>query len=109
MADIFIMPNRYWNNKVEGLPNALIEAGARSKPLIAGDHGGSKEAVRNGVTGLLVDPESVNDIARAVITILKDKEKALEMGRAGKDVVQKFHTEEGMIKNYISAINGASQ
>lgn len=109
LADIFIMPNRYWNNKIEGLPNALIEASARGKPLIAGDHGGSKEAVRNNMTGLLVDPESVEDVARAILEILKDKKRAMEMGKSGKETVTKYHTEEGMIKNYISAINKAVQ
>jgi len=105
LADIFVMPNRYWNNKVEGLPNALIEASARGVPLIAGDHGGSKEAVRNNVTGLLVDPQSVEDVARAIITILSDDKRALEMGKSGKETIMKYHTEEGMIKNYISVID----
>jgi len=109
MADIFIMPNRYWNNKIEGLPNALIEASARGVPLIAGDHGGSKEAVRNNMTGLLVDPQSVEDVARAILEILKDDKRAMEMGKSGKEVVTKYHTEEGMIRNYISAINKAAQ
>jgi len=109
MTDIFIMPNRYWNNKVEGLPNALIEASARGVPLIAGDHGGSKEAVRNNLTGLLVNPESVEDVARAILEILNDEKRALEMGKSGKEAVTKYHTEEGMIRNYISAINKAVQ
>jgi len=109
LADIFIMPNRYWNNKVEGLPNALIEASARGVPLIAGDHGGSKEAVRNNMTGLLVDPESVEDVARAILEILNDNKRALKMGKSGKEAVTKYHTEEGMIENYISAISKAVQ
>lgn len=109
LADIFIMPNRYWNDKVEGLPNSLIEASARSVPLIAGDHGGSREAVRDNVTGLLVDPQSVEEVAQAIITILKDDKMALEMGKSGKDTVIKFHTEEEMIGNYISAINKVVQ
>ncbi|MEZ4547868.1 MAG: glycosyltransferase [Thermodesulfobacteriota bacterium] len=45
LSDAFIMPNRYWNNKIEGLPNVLLEASARGKPVIAGNHGGSVEAV----------------------------------------------------------------
>jgi len=109
LADIFVMPNRYWNDKIEGLPNSLIEASARSVPLIAGDHGGSREAVRDNVTGLLVDPQSVEEVAQAIITILKDDKMALEMGKSGKDTVIKFHTEEEMIKNYISAINKVVQ
>lgn len=109
LSDIFIMPNRYWNNKIEGLPNALIEASARGKPLIAGDHGGSKEAVNNGTTGLLVNPESVEDVAQAIISILKDEKLAQEMGASGTENIVKRHTEEGMITNYITAIQKASQ
>ena len=105
LSDIFIMPNRYWNNKIEGLPNALIEASARGKPLIAGDHGGSKEAVRNNQTGLLVDPQSVQEVAQAIIAILKDDDLAMKMGASGREHIRKFHTEEAMIANYISAIN----
>ncbi len=107
LSDIFIMPNRYWNDKIEGLPNALIEASARGKPLIAGRHGGSVEAVHDNITGLLVDPESEQDVARAIIEILSDEGLAEQMGRAGKENVLSRHTEEGMISNYISAINKA--
>jgi phosphatidylinositol alpha-1,6-mannosyltransferase len=109
LSDVFIMPNRYWNNKIEGLPNSLIEASARSKPLIAGNHGGSKEAVQHNISGLLVDPESVKDVAQAIITILKDENLALSMGSSGRENILKNHTEEGMIANYISAIEKASQ
>lgn len=104
LCDIFIMPNRFWNNKIEGLPNSLIEASARRKPLIAGNHGGSIEAVRNNATGLLVDPESSEDVAQAIITILSDKKLAQQMGEAGRENIIKKHTEAGMIKNYIDVI-----
>lgn len=104
MCDIFIMPNRYWNNKIEGLPNSLIEASAREKPLIAGNHGGSIEAVRDNGTGLLVDPESPEDVATAIMKILSDDELAHKMGKAGKENILKNHTEAGMIKNYIDVI-----
>ncbi|MEM7008436.1 MAG: glycosyltransferase family 4 protein [Thermodesulfobacteriota bacterium] len=104
MCDIFVMPNRYWNNKIEGLPNALIEASARKKPLIAGNHGGSVEAVKDGETGFLVDPESPEDLASAINKILGDEKLAIGMGAAGKENVLKNHTEDGMIKNYIDVI-----
>lgn len=103
LSDIFVMPNRYWNNKVEGLPNSLLEAAARSKPLIAGDHGGSREAVINNETGFLVDPENVEAIANAILTILGNSAKALRMGASGKKRIKQFHTEKGMIDNYIDA------
>jgi len=39
LNEIFVTPNRHWNNKVEGLPNSIIEANAL--PVIAGNHSGS--------------------------------------------------------------------
>jgi len=107
MSDVFIMPSREWDNKVEGLPNALLEAGARARPVIAGKGGGSSEAVRDGVTGILVDPESVTEIAGAIVSLLKDPEKARLMGENGRKMIEEFHTESGMIKKYVDVLKGA--
>ena len=105
LCDVFIMPNRPWNNKVEGLPNALLEAGARRKPAIAGDHGGSKEAIQHGLTGYLVNPESADEIADAILALLMDEEKARNMGENAKRMIERSFTEEEMIKNYLHVIN----
>ncbi len=107
LADAFVMPSREWGNKIEGLPNALIEASARAKPVVASKQGGSVEAVRDGVTGILVDPESVTDIADAVKSLLRDPDRARLMGESGRGVVKEFHTETGMIKNYIDVLKTA--
>ncbi len=104
-CDIFIMPNRPWNNKVEGLPNALLEASARGKPTIAGDHGGSKEAIKHGLTGYLVNPLSAEEIADAITTLLDNEEKAQSMGKNGKEMIERHFTEEIMIDNFLKLIN----
>lgn len=109
LSDIFVMPNRYWNNKIEGLPNSIIEASARAKPVVAGNHGGSIEAVRDGVTGLLVDPESVEDTARALLSLLRDEKTAHSMGVKGREKVIESHTEKSMIESYASAIKEAGR
>ena len=90
----------------------MIEASARAKPVIASKQGGSAEAVKDGISGILVDPESVTDIADAVKSLLRDPHKARLMGESGREMVKEFHTEAGMIKNYIDvlkkALNGKS-
>jgi len=106
LSNIIIMPNRYWNNKIEGLPNALLEASARGKPVIAGNHGGSVEAVEDGVTGILTDPESVRDVADSLLSLLRDPEKAHLMGENGRKRVLQTHTQQAMIDNYVRALNG---
>jgi len=107
MADIFVMPSRDWDSKVEGLPNALLEAGARARPVIAGKRGGSAEAVRDGITGMLVDPESAPEIAAAMVSLLEDPAKARLMGENGRKMVREKHTESGMIKKYVDVLKGA--
>ncbi|MBI2485389.1 MAG: glycosyltransferase family 4 protein [Deltaproteobacteria bacterium] len=109
LCDVFIMPNRPWNNKVEGLPNAFLEASARGKPAIAGDHGGSKEAIQHGLTGYLVNPESIDEIADAILVLLSDEEKARNMGENAKLMVEKSFTEEKMIKNYLKVIKSLTE
>lgn len=101
MCDVFIMPNRFWNNKVEGLPNAILEGSARGKPIIAGAHGGSKEAVKHGITGYLVNPENTDEIANTIVELLGDEKKAKQMGQNGRLMVKSMFAEECMIKNFI--------
>ena len=46
--------------------------------------GGTSEAVEDGVTGLLVDPLDVGEIAEAIVRILKDQELARRLGENGR-------------------------
>ena len=61
----------------------VLEAMSLAKPLVATTIGGPAEIVINGVTGLLVEPGRPEELARAVTTLLSDRERAAEMGRRG--------------------------
>ncbi len=60
-------------SEVEGLPNVLLEAQALGVPVVTTDAGGSAEAVLNGITGLLVQEDSVHTLAAAVERVLRDE------------------------------------
>ncbi len=45
--------------------------------------GGAADAVEEGVSGLLVDPESAEAVANAIVSLLRDRAKARAMGQAG--------------------------
>lgn len=84
-CDVFIMPNREEaNHDIEGFGIVFLEAGACGKPVIGGRSGGVCEAVVDGETGLLVDGEDPRAIANAVLSLLADGERLLEMGRKGR-------------------------
>lgn len=52
-------------------------------PVVAGNVGGALDAVLNGETGLLVDPDDAYAVAEAITTLLLDRDRARTMGEAG--------------------------
>lgn len=68
-------------SKWEGMPIAIIEALCKGKPVVVTDTGGTRELVRNGVTGYLTQPGSYEELADRVIEILRDKKSFAEMSR----------------------------
>lgn len=91
MADVFIMPARQIGSDVEGFGIVYLEANSFGKPVIAGKSGGAGEAVIYGETGILVDPDNVSQIAKAIINLMTDQEYALKLGANGKArVADKF-------------------
>ena len=73
LGDVFVMPNRRLDNgDTEGFGLVFLEANACGLPVIAGSDGGSKDAVRDGVNGLLVDGHSVAAIAAAMRSLRQD-------------------------------------
>ncbi|HEX9664467.1 MAG TPA: glycosyltransferase family 4 protein [Patescibacteria group bacterium] len=93
LADVFIMPSRQIDDfDVEGFGIVFLEAGHYGKPVIAGQSGGVADAVVDGQTGLLVDPENINEISQAIIKLLTDPELADKLGRQGQQrVIAEFN------------------
>jgi phosphatidylinositol alpha-1,6-mannosyltransferase len=85
-CDVFVMPSREdpVTGQVEAFGIAHLEAGACGKPVVGGLSGGTPEAVLDGESGLLVDPEQPGQIADAVIRILNSPELAQSLGEAGR-------------------------
>lgn len=84
-CDLFVMPSRREGVDVEGFGIAFLEAGLRRKPVVAGDCGGVADAVVDGGTGLLVDPDDWRATAAAIRVLLDDPERARRLGRAGRE------------------------
>jgi len=63
---------------------SIIEAMACGKPVIASNQGGPQEIVLEGVTGHLTSPGNEEELARRMISLLSEPEKATQMGLAGR-------------------------
>jgi phosphatidylinositol alpha-1,6-mannosyltransferase len=89
LADVYIMPSREIAEagSVEGFGITYLEANACRIPVIGGRSGGVSDAIVDGETGLLVDPNDVDAIAAAVIRLLSDPAVARKMGDNGRERV----------------------
>jgi glycosyltransferase involved in cell wall biosynthesis len=72
----------------EGLPLAILEAMAQSKPFVGTSVGGIPEIVRDGETGLLVPPDDPEALARAITRMLDDPSLAARFGQGGRRLVE---------------------
>ncbi|MGI6374175.1 MAG: glycosyltransferase family 4 protein [Patescibacteria group bacterium] len=94
-CDILVMPARELVGDYEGFGIVYLEANLVAKPVIAGDSGGVRDAVVPEETGLLVDPEKVEDLAAAIIRLAEDKDLRERLGRAGqKRAITEFNWEK---------------
>jgi glycosyltransferase involved in cell wall biosynthesis len=86
----------------EGLGSAALLAMAHGVPVIGSRVGGLREIVIPHRTGLLVDNHTTQ-IATAVHMLLNDKDLALQLGRAGRDLVSSRYTLQNMIDATLDA------
>ena len=80
--DVFVLPS--W---AEGMSNALMEAMAATRPVVATAVGGNPEIVADDRTGVLVPPGDAGAIASALRALLGDAERADRLARAGREFV----------------------
>ena len=97
LADIYVGMTRQTESEVEGFGIALVEAQACGKPVVAGRGGGTADAVRDGETGLLVDPLDPAAVASAVYGLLSDAGRAAAMGGAGRQAVERYYNWDRVI------------
>jgi phosphatidylinositol alpha-1,6-mannosyltransferase len=96
-GQVFAMPsrNRLGGLEVEGLGIVYLEASACGVPVIAGNSGGAPDAVREGITGFVVDGQDRGALVERIVTLLEDQELAIRMGNAGREfVLEKWRWDE---------------
>ena len=80
----------------EASSTVLKQAAALCKPVVATDVGGTREVIEDGRTGILVKPGDIQGIAKAAVTLLSDRNKAAQMGAAGKEKVLREFTAQAI-------------
>jgi glycosyltransferase involved in cell wall biosynthesis len=87
-CDVFVLPSRGQHEAGtvggEGFGRVYVEAALAGKPVVGSRVGGASEAVLHGRTGLLVNPNSGDEVAEGLLTILTDADLAACMGAEGR-------------------------
>lgn len=109
-SDIFALPTRtrFLGTETEGLPLVYVEAAAAGLPLIGADVGGVGDAVRPGVTGIMVDGSSAQSTADAIVRLLDDPEEAKRLGRAAREMVLEEFNWDVIFRLYRNALEGVA-
>ncbi len=83
-ADGYVMSSAW-----EGMPIALLEAGAAGLPIVATRVGGNHEVVRDGESGFLVPPRDAEALGQAMLRLMEQTpERRRDMGERGREHVR---------------------
>jgi len=83
-ADGYVMSSAW-----EGMPIALLEAGAAGLPIVATRVGGNHEVVRDGESGFLVPPRDAAALGQAMLRLMEQApERRRDMGERGREHVR---------------------
>ena len=92
LFDIAVLTSR-----AEGFPNAIVEAMAAGRPVVATAVGGVPDAVVEGETGFLVPPSQPEPLANALEALLRDPTRREAMGAAARKRAAKLYDAEAVI------------
>jgi phosphatidylinositol alpha-1,6-mannosyltransferase len=98
-ATIYLGLSRREGAEVEGFGIALVEASGSGIPVVGGRSGGVPDAVRDGETGMLVEPTAVEEIAEGVALLLEDTALAHRLGDGGRRAVEQYYNWDRVAKD----------
>jgi len=95
-ADVFCLPSTY-----EGFPLAILEAMAAGLPVVATRVAGVPEAVEDGASGLLVEPEDAAGLAAALLALIRDPARRRALGERGRAVLAERFAIGDVCRRYV--------
>jgi glycosyltransferase involved in cell wall biosynthesis len=95
LMDVFVHPSLR-----DGMPNALLEAMACERPVIASPVGGMLDVVKDGETGIFVPVNDSNALARAIDNVLNKAELQSHLGKAARrSIIDSFSLQKELDGN----------
>lgn len=95
-TDIFVLPS----TEPDPFPTVVLEAMAAGKPIVAFRHGGVCEMVEEGVSGILCQPGSADEMSAAIARLAASPALRAQMGQAGCERLQRLFTRDAFISHF---------
>ncbi|MGB1286522.1 MAG: glycosyltransferase family 4 protein [Aggregatilineales bacterium] len=95
-ADVVVCPSQF-----ESYGRVNVEALACETPIVSSNEGGPSETIVHGEVGYLVPPGDAAMLAHYVLELLRDPQKRLQMGRAGRQHVIEHFSAEAVAARYM--------
>jgi len=102
-ASIVCLPSYYR----EGLPTILMEASSCSRPVVTTDWPGCRDAVRDGVSGILVRERDAESLVGALRKLVIDPTLCRQMGANGRVLAEKMFSSEKILADIFIVYNRA--
>jgi glycosyltransferase involved in cell wall biosynthesis len=104
LIDFVVLPSRQ-----ENLSNVAIEALLNQRPVIAFDHSGNSDIIKNGISGILIEPYNILNMSKSIIDLLLNTDKCLEYGLNGRNHVINTFDNKIILNKYLELYNYASK
>jgi glycosyltransferase involved in cell wall biosynthesis len=84
---------------IEGFPNAVIEAMAMDRPVIATAAGGTSDVVQHQRTGWLTRTGDVDGLTTGVLHAFKHREETQRWANAGRELIERDYSVNSLVRN----------
>ena len=100
-ADLYVGASRRCEGLAEGFGISLVEASACGLAVVGGRSGGVPDAVHDGETGMLVDPDDPAAVAAGINELLGNPERRKQLGAAGRRAVETYYNWDRVVTDLI--------
>ena len=85
----------------EGFGLVILESFDKSRPVLVSNTRPMSDIVTNQKNGFVIDPYDENQWAECMLDLIKNPQKAIEMGKNGNDLLTKSYNQDKMYQNLL--------
>ncbi len=106
LSDVFLMPSSSNKHSIEGFGITFLEANYYKLPVIGAYSGGIREAIIEGKTGFLINPNNLEDLISKSFFLDNNEDNRKMIGEFGHKRVLKSFNWNNIVKDYIGIFDG---